>query len=113
MKLQLKALYIASKDSRTPRAVKWLILATIAYAVSPIDLIPDFIPILGYVDDLLLLPIGIYLSIKLIPDDLWLEYKTQAETKALAMPKFWLMPAVVVCVQVAFVLALTYYIYYR
>lgn len=49
-----------------------------AYALSPIDLIPDFIPILGYLDDLVVLPIGIYLAIKLIPPNLWKEFQGQA-----------------------------------
>ena len=58
-----------------------------AYALSPIDLIPDFIPILGYLDDLVLLPIGIYLSVKLIPAPLWLEFQAHAELMNLDLPK--------------------------
>ena len=61
------ALYLASRDPRTPWYAKLLVAAVVAYAVSPIDLIPDFIPVLGQLDDLLLLPIGIALAIRLVP----------------------------------------------
>lgn len=87
MKKQVNALYLASRDSRTPIAAKCLIVVVVAYALSPIDLIPDFIPVLGYLDDVILLPIGIYLSIKLIPEQLWLEFQAQAEQRLLDLPK--------------------------
>ena len=61
------ALYLAGRDPRTPWPAKVVIALVLAYALSPIDLIPDFIPVLGYLDDLLLLPLGIYLALKLIP----------------------------------------------
>ncbi len=67
IKRQLLVLHLAYQDNRTPWITKVLIFLIIAYALSPIDLIPDFIPILGYLDDLILLPIGIYFAIKLIP----------------------------------------------
>lgn len=87
MKAQLKALYLASRDPRTPWQAKWLVVVVVAYALSPIDLIPDFIPILGYVDDLLLLPLGIYLAIKLLPEELWRECQLKAQTTDLTLPK--------------------------
>lgn len=59
--------YFAARDPRTPFLVRLLALAVAAYAISPIDLIPDFIPVLGYLDDLVLLPFGIVLIIKLTP----------------------------------------------
>lgn len=61
--------YFAARDPRTPAWVRLLALAVAAYAFSPIDLIPDFIPVLGYLDDLLLLPLGILLVIRLTPAD--------------------------------------------
>lgn len=61
------ALYLAARDPRTPWYVKLLVAGIVAYAFSPIDLIPDFIPVLGYVDDLILLPLAIALAIRLIP----------------------------------------------
>ncbi len=60
-------LYRASKDPDTPWFAKAFIVLVVAYALSPIDLIPDFIPILGYLDDLILIPLGIYIGMKLIP----------------------------------------------
>jgi uncharacterized membrane protein YkvA (DUF1232 family) len=61
------ALYLASRDPRTPWYAKVLVAAIVAYALSPIDLIPDFIPVFGQLDDLVLLPIGIALAIRLVP----------------------------------------------
>ncbi len=75
MKANLVVLYLAFKDNRTPWYVKVLICIVISYALSPIDLIPDFIPILGYLDDLILVPAGIALAIKLIPADIVLDCK--------------------------------------
>lgn len=87
MKKQIQALHLASRDPRTPFAAKCLMIIVVAYALSPIDLIPDFIPVLGYLDDLLLLPAGIYLSIKLIPEPLWQEFQAQAEKRHLNLSK--------------------------
>ena len=61
-------IYFAARDPRTPRAVRLLALLVAAYALSPIDLIPDFVPVLGYLDDLILIPLGVLLIIKLTPD---------------------------------------------
>ena len=72
------ALYLAGRDPRTPRAVKILIVCVVAYAVSPIDLIPDFIPVLGLVDDLVLVPFGIALAIRMIPPEVWAESREKA-----------------------------------
>lgn len=67
LKRETHALYFAARDPRTPWLAKLVIAIVVAYALSPIDLIPDFIPILGYLDDILLLPLGIYFALKLIP----------------------------------------------
>lgn len=79
MQLQLRVLYLVSRDPRTPLLAKLLVAAVVAYALSPIDLIPDFIPIIGYLDDLLLLPLGIWLAIRLVPPELWQELRARAE----------------------------------
>lgn len=79
LKLQLVIIYLVSKDDRTPWYAKWLIYLTLAYALSPIDLIPDFIPVIGFLDDLILLPIGIYLVIKLIPKEVMAEARLNAQ----------------------------------
>ncbi|PLC52312.1 hypothetical protein CR155_18840 [Pollutimonas nitritireducens] len=72
-------LWFAGKHPRTPWYAKALGVFVVAYALSPIDLIPDFIPILGYVDDVLLLPGLIWLAIRLLPSDLLMECRAQAD----------------------------------
>lgn len=67
LKTEIHALLIAYRDPRTPWTAKAWVLLVVAYALSPIDLIPDFIPVLGYLDDLILLPLGIALAVRLIP----------------------------------------------
>ena len=74
------ALYLASRDPRVPWYAKALAVAIAAYALSPIDLIPDFIPVIGYLDDLILLPSGIWLAVALIPDDVMAECRARAAT---------------------------------
>lgn len=87
MKLHLSALYLASKDPAMPRMVKWLIVVVVAYALSPIDLIPDFIPVIGFLDELILLPLGIYIAVKLIPDELWIRSLAKAKDHPIQLPK--------------------------
>jgi uncharacterized membrane protein YkvA (DUF1232 family) len=79
IKTDVVALYIAGRDRRTPRLAKVVALAVAAYALSPIDLIPDFIPVLGYLDDLIIVPLGIMLAVRLIPTDLMDEFRTAAQ----------------------------------
>ena len=81
LKQDTYALYLAARDPRVPRAAKLVIVLVVAYALSPIDLIPDFIPVLGYLDDMLLLPMGIALAIKLMPRDVWEDCKSQARAE--------------------------------
>jgi uncharacterized membrane protein YkvA (DUF1232 family) len=69
LKQEVHALYLASKDRRVPWHSRLLAVLVVAYAISPIDLIPDFIPVLGYLDDLNLVPLGIALVLKLVPAD--------------------------------------------
>jgi len=86
LKKNTYALYLASKDPRVPIFPKIIIGLVVAYALSPIDLIPDFIPVIGYLDDLLLLPLGVWLAIRLIPLPVWKEYQVLAAEQALDMP---------------------------
>lgn len=72
------ALWIAARDPRTPLAAKLVAGAVAAYALSPIDLIPDFIPVLGLLDDLLIVPGGIWLALRLIPENLIGEFRARA-----------------------------------
>src|ERR1700761_7572058 len=72
------AVYLAARSPDTPWYVKALALVVAAYALSPIDLIPDFIPVLGYLDDLILVPLGIWLVVSLIPEQAMSEYRARA-----------------------------------
>ena len=82
IKRDVVALYIAARDPRVPWFVKFAAAAIAAYALSPIDLIPDFIPVLGYLDDLVIVPLGILLVVKLIPPPLMAEFRQQALRQA-------------------------------
>ncbi|MBL8428564.1 MAG: DUF1232 domain-containing protein [Dechloromonas sp.] len=79
LKAETFALYLAARDARTPWHAKLLVAIIVAYAFSPIDLIPDFIPVLGYLDDLILIPLGIALAIKLVPDHVLAECRARAQ----------------------------------
>ena len=78
LKQDLVMLYVAARDPRTPRLAKAMALFVVAYAVSPIDLIPDFIPVIGLLDDIILVPLGIMLAVRLIPTSLWHEFRMKA-----------------------------------
>lgn len=78
LKTDIPALYLALRDGETPRTAKVLAALTVAYALSPVDLIPDAIPVLGYLDDLLLLPALVALTVKLIPDPVLERCREQA-----------------------------------
>lgn len=67
-------------DPRTPRAARWLLGLALTYAVSPVDLIPDFIPVLGHLDDVLLVPLLIWLALRLIPKDVIAEHRVRLES---------------------------------
>ena len=79
LKVDLPAVMLALKDRRTPLWTKVLAGITVGYALSPIDFIPDFIPVLGYLDDILLLPCLIALTIKCIPHEVWEQSRQQAQ----------------------------------
>jgi uncharacterized membrane protein YkvA (DUF1232 family) len=79
LKRESLALYLAARDPRTPFYAKILAGVIVAYAFSPIDLVPDFIPILGYLDDVILLPLGIWFVLKLIPKDVMAESREKAK----------------------------------
>ncbi|WP_040678400.1 YkvA family protein [Rhizobium mesoamericanum] len=81
LKRDVLALWIAARDPRTPLAAKIVAGAVAAYALSPIDLIPDFIPVIGYLDDLLIVPLGIMLALRLIPATLMQEYRVEASKR--------------------------------
>lgn len=78
LKRDVIALWLAARDLRVPWYAKALAAAVAAYALSPIDLIPDFIPVLGYLDDLLIVPLGIWVAVKLIPEVVMADLRAKA-----------------------------------
>ncbi len=78
IKRDVLALYLAARDPRVPWYAKAVALAVAAYALSPIDLIPDFVPVLGYLDDLIIVPLGILLAVRLIPPAILTEHRATA-----------------------------------
>lgn len=82
IKRDVQAIGLAARDPRVPWYAKVLAATVVAYALSPIDLIPDFIPVVGYLDDLVIVPAGILLTVRLIPADLLNEFRAQAEKRS-------------------------------
>ena len=105
VKRDVHALYFAGRDPRVPWYAKALAVCVAGYALSPIDLIPDFVPVLGYLDDLILVPLGILLVIKLIPPEIMAEHRALAlaaqdrpvsRTAAVVIACVWLASAALV-----------------
>ena len=97
LKTETFALYLAARDPRTPWYAKLLVAGIVAYAFSPIDLIPDFIPVIGYLDDLILIPFGISLAIKLVPPSVLAECRARAqETMRNGKPVSWIAATIIV-----------------
>ena len=86
LRVKTYALYLAYKDPRTPLYAKVFAACIVGYAFSPIDLIPDFIPILGYLDDVVLIPLGIVLAFKMIPETVIQECEEKARTALMQDP---------------------------
>jgi uncharacterized membrane protein YkvA (DUF1232 family) len=101
LKREIFALYLATRDERTPWYAKAFVACVVAYALSPIDLIPDPIPILGYLDDLLLLPVGIYLALKMIPEPVLVECRQKAAASSTKLPCNRIAAAIVIAVWIA------------
>ena len=102
LKSETFALYLAARHPATPWYAKLLVAGIVAYAFSPIDLIPDFVPILGYVDDLILIPIGIALAMKLIPAPVMAECRLRArEAMANGKPVGRVAASVIVAIWLA------------
>lgn len=101
------ALWLAARSSETPLLAKLIAAAVAAYAFSPIDLIPDFIPVLGMLDDLLIVPIGIRVALHLMPDALVARFRAEAELVD-AQPASWVAGGLVVGLWLALVLWLSW-----
>jgi uncharacterized membrane protein YkvA (DUF1232 family) len=101
LKLELHALYLACRDPRVPWYARAVAVCVVGYAFSPIDLIPDPIPILGYLDDLVLVPLGIALAIRLIPPDVLAECRAQAAAASERKPASWVAAGLIVAIWLA------------
>lgn len=97
LKAETYALYLAYRDPRLPWYAKLVVACVVGYALSPIDLIPDFIPVLGYLDDLILVPAGIALALRLIPAEVMAEARAKAAGRG---PKNWLVGGLILLVWV-------------
>jgi len=107
LKAETLALYFAIRDPRTPWYARLAGALVVAYALSPLDLIPDFVPVLGYLDDVILVPLGLWLTLKLIPPQVIADSRTRAQAAADEhKPVSWAAAAVIVLVWLA-ALALT------
>ena len=97
LKRQLFILYFAYRDERVPWYVKLFTACIVAYAFSPIDLIPDFIPILGYLDDVIILPLGIMFALKMIPKSVISDCEVKAnEMMKNGKPKNWIVGSLII-----------------
>lgn len=99
IKREVYALALAARDPRVPWYARAVAIAVVAYAFSPIDLIPDPVPVLGYLDDLVLVPLGILLAVKLIPAPVLADCRAQAEAAmAAGRPTNWVGAAVIIAI---------------
>jgi uncharacterized membrane protein YkvA (DUF1232 family) len=105
------SLYLAARDERTPWYAKALAAVVVGYAVSPIDLIPDFIPVIGYLDDILLVPLGLWLVRRLIPAEVMEDCRSRA-VELEQRPSGWIAAVVVVMIWIT-AAALTAWFVYR
>jgi uncharacterized membrane protein YkvA (DUF1232 family) len=110
LKVEIMALVYACRDPRMPWAAKGLAVLVVAYALSPIDLIPDFIPFLGYLDDLVLIPLGIFLVLRLIPAEVMADARTKAALQNLErLPEAKAAAVVILLIWAAVLLAIFYW----
>ncbi|MDT8900830.1 YkvA family protein [Anaeroselena agilis] len=101
LKDDILALFFALKHPATPWYAKALVALIVGYTLSPVDFIPDFIPVLGYLDDLILLPLGIALAVRLIPPAVLAECRRRAAAYGSILPKLWLGAAVILLLWLA------------
>jgi len=110
LKREAYAIYIAARDPRTPWYVKALIFFVVAHTFSPIDLIPDFIPVLGYLDDLIITPSGIWLAVRLIPPEVLEEARVTATTRGFDRSVGIVGAVIIISVWIIAAIGVLYYI---
>jgi uncharacterized membrane protein YkvA (DUF1232 family) len=113
IKQQVTILFLAYKDSRVSIYAKLFIACIVLYAISPIDIIPDFIPILGYLDDLILLPLGILLAFRMIPKNVLDECREKVKREGYMMKKSWKGAILIVGIWILSVLLVFYLFWLR
>lgn len=104
LKSHLMTLWFSRKHPETPLVAKVSAIVVVAYALSPIDLIPDFIPIIGYLDDMIIVPIGVYITLRLVPEHVLADSRVKAEAwlaSNQARPKNYFVAFLFVCVWIA------------
>jgi uncharacterized membrane protein YkvA (DUF1232 family) len=112
LKREIHAVYLAMKDPRTPWYARVLAAIIVGYAFSPIDLIPDPIPVLGYLDDLVLLPLGIVLMVKIIPSEVLLDCRAKAAASSTTnKPKNWIAGGIIIAIWIGLVIVTVRYLY--
>lgn len=104
LKAEVVALYLATRDPRTPWYAKVFLFAIVAYALSPVDLIPDFIPVLGLLDEIVLLPFAIVLAVKMVPPGVMAECRTRAVNGTVGTRAGRIAAAIIIAVWVAVIL---------
>lgn len=105
LKRDVIAVWIAAHSARTPWVARLLAVGVAAYALSPVDLVPDFIPVIGYLDDLILVPLGIALVVRMIPSQLMAEFRDEAVLRS-RRPTSHVAAALVVLVWIAILVLL-------
>nr|WP_272885563.1 YkvA family protein [Fictibacillus marinisediminis] len=109
-KKNIAVLYFAYRNPKTPLPARIVMLIVIAYAFSPIDLIPDFIPVVGYLDDLILLPIGIWFAIRLLPAEVLMDSQEKAANfDHTGKPSYWISGVLVIIIWIA----LAWWLFYK
>ncbi len=111
LKTEVYALCLAMKDPRVPWYAKVIMALTIGYAICPIDLIPDFIPVIGQIDDLIIVPAGISLTIKMIPRNVMEEYRQKARAEPINTRTKWIVAAMIVSIWVLAIYLVIRFIY--
>ena len=113
IKRDLYAVFLACRDPRTPWYARLSAVVVIGYALSPIDLIPDFIPVIGYLDDLILVPLGLVLVIRLIPPDVLADARRRADASPWNKPHNWFAAAIIILLWMVAMALLGLYLWSR
>lgn len=113
LKIELFAIHLACRDPRVPWYTKVFAICIVGYAFSPIDLIPDFIPILGYLDDLIIVPFGIMLVLKMIPSSVMVECRVKAQSGTPHnKPRNWIVAGIILIVWVLFAIFIVRFMFH-